>query len=380
LAGAETVSTYTQTGGTLGGSGQTLTAGSYALQGGTVDANLGTGTATASTGTTTINGNLGGALTANSGTANLNGTVSGNVTVSGGTVNLGSADRIGNSSAVNVSSGALNLGGNDSVGAVTLTGGTIGGSGVLTGTSYAVQDGTISAGIGGSGAMTKTGAGTTTLSANNSGFSGAVAVNEGAILASTSGALGSGTVTVTNGSTLAASGVTLANDFTIGSAAGMSAGTNVFIAGWDFQTTANGGTAIAAAPSTPTSILANFGNQAGAATMLLNGSNGSSTWITATSGNQLTAFGGTAINATNTFVSPSVAMSTTTSGAAALAVQGSSANGQSMVFSLNMSNIASLSLSYASQRTGTGFNSHVWEYSSDASSWTAFWTCPECRP
>jgi autotransporter-associated beta strand protein len=45
-----------------------------------------------------------------------------------------------------------------------------------------------------------------------------------------------------------------------------------------------------------------------------------------------------------------------------------------MVFSLNMSNIASLSLSYASQRTGTGFNSHVWEYSSDASSWTAFWT------
>jgi fibronectin-binding autotransporter adhesin len=198
------VGSFAITGGTLSGSG-TLNAdtGGFSLQGGTVNANLGTGSVTASTGTTAVNG-----------------TVAGNVTVSGGTVNLGAADRIGNSSTVNVSSGALNLGGNDTVGAVTLTGGTIGGSGVLTGTSYAVQDGTISAGIGGSGAMTKTGAGTTTLSANNSGFSGAVAVNQGAILASTSGALGTGTVTMSSGSTLAASGATLANDFTIGSAGG----------------------------------------------------------------------------------------------------------------------------------------------------------------
>ena len=222
LAGAETVSTYTQTGGTLGGSGQTLTAGSYALQGGTIDANLGTGTATASTGTTTINGNLGGALTASSGTANLNGTVAGNVTVSGGTVNLGSAERISSNSAVAVNSGALNLNGNDSVASVQITGGSIAGSGVLTATSnYDVQGGTISAALGGSAAMTKSGAGTATLSGDNSGYTGAVTVGDGTLLASHNNAFGSSAVSVTNGSVVANDGRTIANNFTIGSAGGL---------------------------------------------------------------------------------------------------------------------------------------------------------------
>ncbi len=46
------------------------------------------------------------------------------------------------------------------------------------------------------------------------------------------------------------------------------------IAGWDFQTTSNGGTLIAAAPSTATTLNANFGSGA----IYLNGSNGSSFW------------------------------------------------------------------------------------------------------
>ena len=215
------VGSFTMTGGTVDGSGtlSSVVTG-YDLQGGTINADLGTGTATVSSGTTELNGNLGGDLTASSGVANVGGTIAGNVTVSGGTVNVESADRIGNTSAVSVSSGTLDFAANDTVGAVQLTGGTITGAGTVTGASYDVQSGTISAALAGAGAMTKTGAGTTTLSANNSGYSGAVAVNEGAILASTSAAIGTGTVEMTSGSTLAASGVTLANDFTIGTAAG----------------------------------------------------------------------------------------------------------------------------------------------------------------
>jgi autotransporter-associated beta strand protein len=266
-----------------------------------------------------------------------------------------------------VSSGTLNLNGNDSVGAVTLTGGTIGGSGTLTGSSYAVEGGTMSAAIGGSGAMTKTGAGTATLSANNAGFSGAVAVNSGSLLATTSGALGSGAVTVTNGSTFAANGVTLANDFTIGTAAGVSPGTNVFVAGWDFQSTNNGGTAAAASPNSPTLYRANFGVQGSNAVIYLNGSEGSSSWTSA----QLTSFAGSALNTKD-------GMSTTTTGDASLAVVNAStapANGQRIVFSLDMTGLASLDLSYASRfSASTAFNTHTWEYSTNGSSWTGFYT------
>ncbi|NBQ65614.1 MAG: hypothetical protein EBT95_08835 [Verrucomicrobia bacterium] len=47
------------------------------------------------------------------------------------------------------------------------------------------------------------------------------------------------------------------------------------IAGWDFQTTTTGGTAAAASPNAPNIYQANFGSGA----IYLNGSNGSSTWI-----------------------------------------------------------------------------------------------------
>jgi fibronectin-binding autotransporter adhesin len=375
------VGTFNMTGGSVNGTGTLSAVGGLNLQAGTINANIGSSAVNISNGTTTINGTVGGAVTVSSGTANLNGALSstltasggtanlntnvaGNVTVSGGTMNLGAADLIGNASTVNMSSGALNLNGNDSVGAVTLTGGTIGGSGTLTGSSYAVQAGTISAGIGGSGAMTKTGAGTTTLSANNSGYSGAVAVNSGALLATTSGALGTGAVTMTNGSTLAGNGVSLANNFTIGTVASIIAGTNVFVAGWDFQSTNNGGTAAAGSPNSPTLYRANFGVQGSNAVIYLNGSDGSSSWASS----QLDAFAGTSLNTTG-------GMSSVTSGAASLALVNSTANGQRVVFTLDMTGLATLDLSYASRFSGTtGFNSQVWEYSTDGSTWVGFYT------
>lgn len=136
------------------------------------------------------------------------------------------------------------------------------------------------------------------------------------------------------------------------------------IAGWDFQTTNNGGTAAAAAPNSPTVYAANFGS----GTIYLNGSNGSSTWITNTTGNELTAFSGTTLNAASGF-------STTTSGSAALALvagTGQSANGKRVVFAFSMSNRSNLSVSYAAQRGGTtAFNTNSWEWSTNGSNWTA---------
>lgn len=131
------------------------------------------------------------------------------------------------------------------------------------------------------------------------------------------------------------------------------------IAGWDFQSTANGGTAVAASPGTPTVFNANIG----AGTLYLNGTNGSSSWLQAS---ELSGFSGTAVNATN-------GLSTTTTSPSSLALlngSSNSANGKAVVFAFDMSGLADLSLSYATQRTSTGFASHVWETSADLSTWS----------
>ena len=134
----------------------------------------------------------------------------------------------------------------------------------------------------------------------------------------------------------------------------------VLIAGWDFQTTTNGGTAVAAAPNMPKVIKSNFGD----ATLHMNGTNGSSDWVAVTSGNELTSFAGTTVNAADGF-------STSTTAPALLALLNQAANGKSIVFAIDMSNREDLTISYASQRSGTGFTSHTWAYSTDASSWTS---------
>lgn len=131
------------------------------------------------------------------------------------------------------------------------------------------------------------------------------------------------------------------------------------IAGWDFQTTANGGTAILSAPNTQTVLQANFGN----GTIYLNGTNGAGSWSTATSGNQLTAFGGSSLNLGSGFA-------TATTSPACLAVANTTANGKAMVIAFSMSGLSNLVVSFATQRSGTGFTSQVWEYSTDATNWT----------
>ncbi len=145
------------------------------------------------------------------------------------------------------------------------------------------------------------------------------------------------------------------------------------VAAWDFQTTTNGGTAASASPTTPNFFNANFGSGG----LYLDGTNGSSLWFvpaTGSTGTELNSFSGTALNA-----DVGIGMSTTTSGTACLAVVGGAsngaggflANGKSMVFAFSMAGMQNLDISYATQRTGTGFTSQVWEYSTDGTNWFA---------
>jgi autotransporter-associated beta strand protein len=127
-------------------------------------------------------------------------TFTGGTRIDAGILTLGHAtDTI--TGAVNVNGGTLALGTNsDTVGAVTLTSGSITSStGVLTGTSYAVQSGSVSAILGGSGiALTKSTAGTVTLTGNNT-YTGATSVNAGTLIVNGSLAAGSAVSVGANG-------------------------------------------------------------------------------------------------------------------------------------------------------------------------------------
>jgi len=140
------------------------------------------------------------------------------------------------------------------------------------------------------------------------------------------------------------------------------------IAAWDFQTIANGGTATAAAPATPVVFNANFGS----GVIYLDGSNGSSSWLVASSSTQLTGFGGASLNASSV-----VGMTTNTSSPASLGLVGGAsnvANGKKVAFKFSMLGCKDLVVSYASQGTASGFTSQLWEYSTDGSAWTTLQT------
>ncbi len=144
------------------------------------------------------------------------------------------------------------------------------------------------------------------------------------------------------------------------------------IAQWDFQTTTNGGTAVVAAPLTPKLFVANFGS----GTLYLDGTNGSSNFFQPTTGviaTEINAFGGTALNATG-------GMSTVTTSPSSLAIVGGAANvpsntyaanGKAMVFKFSMSGLSNLAISYAVQRTSTGFTTQQWDYSTDGTTWSS---------
>jgi len=149
-------------------------------------------------------------------------------------------------------------------------------------------------------------------------------------------------------------------------AAVSSSASGALVAAWDFQTTTNGGTALLVSPSTPTTLVANFG----AGSLYLNGTNGSSSFFipaTGSTNTEVNSFSGTTVNA-----DAGIGLSTTTTGAAALAIANSSANGKSLAFLLNLTGLQNLTVSLAAQRTNSGFTSQVWETSSDGTNWSTW--------
>jgi hypothetical protein len=116
------------------------------------------------------------------------------------------------------------------------------------------------------------------------------------------------------------------------------------VAGWDFQTTTTGGTAILASTNTQTQFNANVGT----GVLYLNGTEGSSSWVSAS---ELNAFAGTSVNATN-------GLSSVTTSPAALAVVGGAtnsttptppANGKSISFKFSMTGKKDLQISLSAQ-------------------------------
>jgi autotransporter-associated beta strand protein len=133
-------------------------------------------------------------------------TYTGLTTVSAGTLEYGVANAL-SSGAVTVSGGTWDLKTfSDTVGAVTLASGNISSSsGVLTGTSYAVQSGSIGAILAGSGALTKTTAGTVILSGVNT-YTGATTISAGILAINGIQSAATGDVTVASGATLMGTG------------------------------------------------------------------------------------------------------------------------------------------------------------------------------
>ena len=106
-----------------------------------------------------------------------------NWTIKEGTILASTASVVGGAVTVNGSSAVLDIAGNNqtTVGTVTLKSGSISGStGILTASSYAVESGSISAILAGTGGLTKSTTGTVTLSGANT-YTGATAIKNGTL-------------------------------------------------------------------------------------------------------------------------------------------------------------------------------------------------------
>lgn len=120
-----------------------------------------------------------------------------------------------------------------------------------------------------------------------------------------------------------------------------------------------------ATPSTPTSYISAYGEQAGSAGLYLDGTHGSSSWTS----DELTANNGTTLNAQYGLGSDKD-----------LATINQSANGKSIVFHFSTTGYQNVIMTMASRRSQTGFNSTVWAYSTDGTNFTTlpnFSTTPD---
>ena len=207
--------------GALGGSAVTLNTngtldvGAYAVANNIV---LGGGTLAYSSGAT-LSGSISESgvhslTVANNLTLSGSNSYSGGTVVNAGTLTVGNVHALGTGT-VNVNGGTLTANAAvTGIGTVTLASGTISGSGSLSGSSYTVDAGTISAILAGTGGLTKSTTGTVTISTRAT-YTGATTINAGTLELATpqyARALKTSGITVNNGGTLNLNGTNLLHD------------------------------------------------------------------------------------------------------------------------------------------------------------------------
>ena len=179
------------TNGTLDGTGTITSTNEFDLRSGTVNAVLAGANGATKSGVGTV-------------TLNAVNTYTGTTAVDAGTLELGGHDRLNSAGSLVVSVGTVNFAGyNQTLAAVTLTSGTIDGTGTLTSASnFALADGTVNVNLSGSVGANKTGSGSNivTLNGNNT-YSGNTTVTGGHL--------------IVNGSLSATSDVTIPNSSSI---------------------------------------------------------------------------------------------------------------------------------------------------------------------
>lgn len=175
--------------------------------------------------TLTISGVISGSGPLALGSASSSGTIelsaantySGGTTIKGGTILLSGSGSLAAGSALTITGGTLNLGGaTQSIGSLvnpSLQGGTIANGTLSCSSGYDVQSGTVSAILSGIAGLTKTTAGTVTLSGVNT-YTGATRINAGTLALTGSGSIAGRNITVASGATFDVSG--LSSDFTLG--------------------------------------------------------------------------------------------------------------------------------------------------------------------
>ncbi len=150
-----------------------------------------------------------------SGTLTLNSanTYTGATTVVAGTLTVGSTGSLQDNSPVTVNGGTYaNNSTDDFVGTVTLRNGIIGGSAIHQASAYAVENGMVTARLGGSASLTKTTAGQVILAAANT-FTGGTTISGGTLTVSRSSSLDDfSTITIENGASYELGGADTVGD------------------------------------------------------------------------------------------------------------------------------------------------------------------------
>ncbi len=218
--------------------------------------------------------------------------------------------------------------------------------------------------ITGSGSVTQAGTGTLSLSGDNHYTFGAT-VSSGTLKAASNNALGepTGIVTVTKGTLVGAAGLTIANPIKV---TDTGAGTGGILAFWNFGNSTPGGGALGTFNTSGSTevfdsvnkrlSIASAGVYASSATIDLSNLAGT---MGGSANNNWGTFAGTTINET-------VAGENDTS----LAVVGTGNNSNSVIYRLTTTGYGNLVASYATQRSGTGFDTQTWSYSTDGTNFT----------